>query len=234
MQLFANMQKGSVEAATDVSERKARDRAIGAVLHQPVLLPELARLVADYDRRPAQRFCREPQWIPPGVTISEDGRTFSVMKLYDWAAASLLGIRGCQTFETGSRRWRFHVELGRTVFAGVVDCDPAPSDFVNDYTNGQTAYVCLEKDHMLVRPYRNVPGAPALPKAVSDRSLMQGFTTLEFQANVEAETVHLVVNGIFALPEPIFSGLELRHFAPYCCVSNLHSGQPIRIESEDE
>lgn len=215
--------------------RVSRDRAIEDALAHPILLPELAAIVAGYDRRPAQRFCQDPDWLPEGVSVAEDGRSFwTFAQQIDFVYTSDRGMRGEHSFATGACRWRIRGPASAIVFAGVVDVSVAPDRPFSDYHNRQLAFVGMVPGTQFC-PHTEMPKVKTgriWPKEVSARSGEKGYDTIDFFANVEEGTLHAVFNDIFRPEQPLFTGLDLRRCAPY--VGARQTTKPIIIESEDE
>jgi hypothetical protein len=99
--------------------RAARDSETRAALHS-ALLPELIVLVCWYDRRPAQRWCRDSVWLPTeGLQVADDRRSVEADRKPPHL--QMLAVRGTETFAVGARHWRIRIPMCDAVWAGVVD-----------------------------------------------------------------------------------------------------------------
>lgn len=213
------------------SARVQRDRAICAALDRPVLLPELTALVVGYDRRAAQRWCQEPEWVPIGVSISSDGSTVGIAnidaKRQPWVGT--FGIRGSENFETGACRWSLSAPAGTLFYAGIMDVSVKPLSPFFDHENCQTAYISLRNEYVGY-PYTEMVGVRLFRTIPIFRDPSECVTTIQFEADVDAGTLAATVNGRTA---KIFEGLDLRRCAPYCSLG-CEQGSLLEIRSQPE
>lgn len=216
-----------------IPAKMQRDRAICAALERPILLPELAAIVAGYDRNPSQTWCQDPTWVPMGVKISSDGKSFQIVDATAGGvtATNTVGVRGSNDFGTGACKWSVNVPEGIHFYAGVIDISKTPRAPLLDHRNDCTAFVSISNYGIIGRPHTEIPGARALDILYPIYNAK--CLTIRFEAEVDAGTLSCTVNGQTA---KIFEGLDLRRCAPYCAVVRhaVSSCAPITIHSQPE
>lgn len=196
------------------------------------------RMVREYDLRKGQRWSTAPEWVPtPGVMVASDGHWFEVDG--GGVQSEAIAIRGSHSFAEGACHWRVRIKGPTTIYSGVVDVT-LPMPFPQkDYSNTRVAYVGTYNrvgECTRIETCTSIEGVSSPNKrheGMRSNCRADGFLTIDFHADLATGELRAVFNGSFAPQKPLFTGLDLKRFAPYCAVFRRDT-EPVFIESEDE